>query len=1049
MRNRLSFLRPRTRTCDGEDGEEIRPVSQTAADRAAASGTNLDFETMKEMNDMKKRFLSVLLCLVLVVGLLPTVAFAAGTDKAIQLGTSGIAAGDEVYYGIYNDGATDYNVPWYALNTSGLMLSKYALGTSLFRNIADGPGYYAVDEDGNASDSLLKRIMEGLYNGTGTTLFTPLEQSTIKPTDIECPMGGRGLTYTVFGAHLFPLTLTEAKAQGWIVGMYRARSITNPTGRDSACWTRSSIFLYYDDDNNNYNAMHYWEQDFPPTSVVNDNGVRPAFNLNLNSVLFTSAAMGGKAASGIGSGLTAVTDYDGNEWKLTLLDSDRNFNASASTGAVLTKKYGYSDWTVDITYSGANTGENEYVSAMLVDSSDNVLYYGRLRNIASNGDSNGNLTISVPSGLSAGAYSLHVFSEQDNGDYKTDYASAFQTVTLTVDNTAPTLSAVSATRSGETNATVKFTSDEAGTYHYAVVERGATAPSIDTTAAGTACTNGENIIALTSLSGTGAKDIYIVAKDAVENVSDQLKITIPAPIYSIAADPVTLDFGSAAYGYAAPAAQTVTIMNTGNQQITLTQPTASDYTIGELSKTDLAAGETATFTVQPKAGIAVGNYDETLTISGSDGVSAQVQLLFTVNKAEQTAPAKPELDSRTKNSITLKAIPDNANGAKAQYRMNDGEWQDSPVFTGLSSGTEYSFTARYAETDSYAASPASEAATFRTDSSGGYNPPVYYTLTFETNGGDKLSPVSGSYNALIDLSKYTPKRSGYAFTGWYSDKGLTEKITSIRLNGSKTVYAGWQAEQNPNTGANPFTDVNTTDWFYNDVMFVYEKGLMLGTSKTTFSPYGTATRGMMATILWRMEGSPAPKGGNGFADVDAGKWYADAITWTAENGIFRGYDNNLFMPEDPITREQLAAIFYRYADFKGYDTSVKGNLSKFKDADKISDYAETAMQWAVGSGLIKGRDNGTLDPQGTATRAEIAAMLHRFIEKYDLVQGTTSGGMTGWISRNRLQIPQTGDSSALGLWGFTLCASLAAFLALGTRQLRRREEEAALQIIEK
>ena len=458
-------------------------------------------------------------------------------------------------------------------------------------------------------------------------------------------------------------------------------------------------------------------------------------------------------------------------------------------------------------------------------------------------------------------------------------------------------------------------------------------------------------------------------------------------------------------------------------------------------------GETySDLTAAPKA---AGSYRLLVSAVKNGYTLGTQELAFTISPKEQTAPAKPELDSRTKNSITLKAIPDNANGAKAQYRMNDGEWQDSPVFTGLSSGTEYSFTARYAETDNYNASPASEAAMFRTDSSGGYNPPVYYTLTFETNGGDKLSPVSGSYNALIDLSKYTPTRSGYAFTGWYSDKGLTEKITSIRLNGSKTVYAGWQAEQNPNTGANPFTDVNTTDWFYNDVMFVYEKGLMLGTSKTTFSPYGTATRGMMATILWRMEGSPAPKGGNGFADVDAGKWYADAITWTAENGIFRGYDNNLFMPEDPITREQLAAIFYRYADYKGYDTSVKGNLSKFKDADKISGYAETAMQWAVGSGLIKGRDNGTLDPQGTATRAEIAAMLHRFIEKYDLVQGTTSGGMTGWISRNRLQIPQTGDSSALGLWGFTLCASLAAFLALGTRQLRRREEEAALQIIEK
>ena len=100
---------------------------------------------------------------------------------------------------------------------------------------------------------------------------------------------------------------------------------------------------------------------------------------------------------------------------------------------------------------------------------------------------------------------------------------------------------------------------------------------------------------------------------------------------------------------------------------------------------------------------------------------------------------------------------------------------------------------------------------------------------------------------------------------------------------------------------------------------------MLGTSKTLFSPHGTVMRGMMATILWRMEGSPVPKGKNSFTDVEAGKWYADAITWTAENGIFAGYGKDKFGPDDPITREQLAAIFYRYADYKGYDLTVKGD----------------------------------------------------------------------------------------------------------------------------
>ena len=333
---------------------------------------------------------------------------------------------------------------------------------------------------------------------------------------------------------------------------------------------------------------------------------------------------------------------------------------------------------------------------------------------------------------------------------------------------------------------------------------------------------------------------------------------------------------------------------------------------------------------------------------------------------------------------------------------------------------------------------------------GGYNPPVtYYTLRFETGGGSDIPSVQGTYNTYIDLTKYVPTWRGHTFIGWYSERGLINKVSGVYLTKDMTVYAGWRVDENPNTGANPFTDVSEKDWFYGDVMFVYENGLMLGTSKTLFSPHGTATRGMMATILWRMEGSPAPKGKNSFTDVEAGKWYADAITWTAENGIFAGYGKDKFGPDDPITREQLAAIFYRYADYKGYDLTVKGNLDKFKDADKITDYAKTAMQWAVGSGLVKGKSGNLLDPQGTATRAEIAAMLHRFIEKYELVQGKAPGGLMGWIDPKRLQIPKTGDSSVLGLWGISLCTSLAGCLALTTWQIRRRREEEALQIIEK
>ena len=263
---------------------------------------------------------------------------------------------------------------------------------------------------------------------------------------------------------------------------------------------------------------------------------------------------------------------------------------------------------------------------------------------------------------------------------------------------------------------------------------------------------------------------------------------------------------------------------------------------------------------------------------------------------------------------------------------------------------------------------------------------TYYTLHFETNGGSAITDMREENNTRISLTKYVPTRHGYTFIGWYSDHNLTNQVSEVSLTKNMTVYAGWRADENPDIVVNPFTDVSEKDWFYNDAMFVYKNGLMLGTSKTLFSPHGTVTRGMMATILWRMEGSLAPKGENSFTDVEAGRWYADAITWTTENGIFAGYSKDKFGPDDPITREQLTAIFYRYADYTGYKLTVTENLDKFEDADKITDYAKMVMQWAVGNGLIKGQSENLLDPQGTATRAEIAAMLHRFIEKVKPMQ---------------------------------------------------------------
>lgn len=267
-------------------------------------------------------------------------------------------------------------------------------------------------------------------------------------------------------------------------------------------------------------------------------------------------------------------------------------------------------------------------------------------------------------------------------------------------------------------------------------------------------------------------------------------------------------------------------------------------------------------------------------------------------------------------------------------------------------------------------------------SGGGGGGTTYYTLTFETNGGGSMQAIRAARGKTLDLSAYTPMRDGYDFGGWYADKDLTQRITEIKLSGSKTVYADWKKRE-PDAVKNPFADVNAGDWFYRDVLFSYEKGLMSGMDAAAFAPYANTTRAQIAVIFYRMEGSPAVEGENSFTDVVRGSgtaWFYDAVTWAQQNGIMGGYDNSSFAPNDPITREQLAAIFYRYAQYKGYDTTQGGMaIREFNDYESISDYAMGAMAWAVNTGLVKG-DSNLLYPKGTATRAELAALFHRFAE---------------------------------------------------------------------
>ena len=253
--------------------------------------------------------------------------------------------------------------------------------------------------------------------------------------------------------------------------------------------------------------------------------------------------------------------------------------------------------------------------------------------------------------------------------------------------------------------------------------------------------------------------------------------------------------------------------------------------------------------------------------------------------------------------------------------------------------------------------------------------PTYYTLVFESNGGSKITNVNERHGTVVDLTlaKYQPTRTGYDFTGWYSDKTLTRRVTSIKLYENTTVYAGWSVRNLP------FTDVVRGDWFFDDVRYVYETGLMNGVSATRFAPYGSTTRGMIVTILYRMDGQPAVSRDCPFTDVASGSYYERAITWAAANGIVTGHSGTIFAPDASITREQLAAILYRYAVYKGLDVSVgeNTNILSYEDFASLSEYAIPAMQWACGAGVLYGF-GGSLLPDAPANRLQAAAILHRF-----------------------------------------------------------------------
>ncbi len=392
-------------------------------------------------------------------------------------------------------------------------------------------------------------------------------------------------------------------------------------------------------------------------------------------------------------------------------------------------------------------------------------------------------------------------------------------------------------------------------------------------------------------------------------------------------------------------------------------------------------GDTVTLTATPNAGYRfVGWVDQsgqsvssdnpfTFVATSDSTLTAKFEQVYTVTvnvsgngtaTADKTTAAEGE-------TVTLTATPDssyrftgwtssdgvtfaNASNESTTFTMPAGDVAVTAGFTRISSGsTTYAITAPDAENGTVRVSPsrASRGTTV--------------TITVTPDEGYELESLTvlDSRDNEITLT----------------DKG-DGKYTFTMPSGRVTVEASF-AEIAPEPL--PFGDVDDGDWFADAVRFVYENGMMNGVSETSFAPHATTSRSMIVTILYRLEGEPVVDDAMDFTDVAGDAYYAEAVRWAASEGIVGGYGGGLFGANDDVTREQLAAILYRYAAYQGYDVSQRADLSGFGDASSISPYAQEALSWAHAQGLVLGFEDGSLRPQGTASRAQIAAVLMRFL----------------------------------------------------------------------
>ena len=929
---------------------------------------------------MKKRILSILLCLCMAACMLPTAAFAAGAenDKAIQLVDSGTAANisggqnDNIYFGTWDEEPIKWRVLDDQTNTgeSGLfLLSDALLGTGRYGDV-----YF--DNSGNTSNAWQSSTAKTWCNNFYGSSFSNGEQGAVLATtksDEALSTGGISFAASeniLNGDKVFFLSAEEAEnsAYGFTDDNARIANYGNSAG---VWWLRSPYAIF-----TTYAGVVFGDGPVYAYVVSGVWAARPAFNLNLGSVLFTSAAVDGKPDGG----LTPISEYTGNEWKLTLLDNSRNFavtetTASGDPGDILT-----------LHYNGATTGANEYISVILADNSG-AQYYGR---VAQPTAENGTVEIKIPSGLAPGDYTLKVFNEQYNDDYNTDYASNFTDIALTVENQPDE----------------QFSLTSGGRYYFDL-----SSMNIPGTANGTLPDSTLHYVPFTY---AGTVDAYKLTSEKATTEEYAQKNKYPhslfvadyAVTHTVSWDDLNTvglifgkDYAAGGVGYTLRAPSTGSA-RTGSGDLERGTPQSNEWD----RILDKDSGYIKNWNI--------------LYSWGQDAYSASGRAFRGFNSARfwisnfatysnpyvGFRPVLEVLNADTLGSGGLKVVTLDLNGGKLggssdaiQIIVKTGSKFTAPASDGLTrpDGNNGSYF-MWLGSDGNLYAPGESVPEVVTTLTAQWTV-NQYTITYDLAGGTVEGNPDTYTIETVAFTLKNPTKSGYTFTGW-SGTGLDgENNMTVTIpkgsTGNRSYTAHWRYNGGGGSGYSYYTikatagaggsispsgNVSvregrdqtftiTPDKDY-AVANVKIDGKSIGAVKSyTFE--NVSRTHTIEVIFMKANGNPQT---GVFVDVATGSYYEDAVDWAVENGITKGTDETHFSPDGICTRAQAVTFLWRAAGSPKPETRTM----PFTDVPAGSYYYD-AVLWAVENGITKGTSNTTFSPNLTCTRAQIVTFLWR------------------------------------------------------------------------